>query len=181
MQNMTLWPNLENTTFYDFITFAIDLIGVPNSFHSFLKDRKNMTFMTSIGPTDNCGASSIRIVRHLLPPRVPSTTPMVFYITSQGMCNCSATSNYLFFKTFESFIRSNLCALFQRCASSPNFLPFTLIVCDLLQISMFAQCLTLLHENYRIQQLLVRCLFSACLYSEFSLCVTSHLIWVCCV
>jgi len=28
MQNMTLWPNMENMTFYDFITFVIDFVGV---------------------------------------------------------------------------------------------------------------------------------------------------------
>ena len=28
MQNMTLWPNMENMTFYDFITFDIDFVGM---------------------------------------------------------------------------------------------------------------------------------------------------------
>jgi len=28
MQNMILWPNMENKTFYDFITFVIDFVGV---------------------------------------------------------------------------------------------------------------------------------------------------------
>jgi len=27
MQNMTLWPNMENMTVYDFITFVIDFAG----------------------------------------------------------------------------------------------------------------------------------------------------------
>ena len=44
MQNMTLWPNMENTTFYDFITFIIDFVELrflfQNSFHSFLKHIK---------------------------------------------------------------------------------------------------------------------------------------------
>ena len=47
ISNMTLWPNMEDMTFYDFITFVIDFVGVrflfQNSFHSFLKHRKNMT------------------------------------------------------------------------------------------------------------------------------------------
>jgi len=28
MQNMTLRPNMENMTFYDFITFDVDFVGV---------------------------------------------------------------------------------------------------------------------------------------------------------
>jgi len=47
---------MENMSFYDVITFVIDLIRVrflcQNSFHSFLKHRKNMTFMTLNGPTN---------------------------------------------------------------------------------------------------------------------------------
>jgi len=45
---------MENMTFYDFITYVIDFIGVrflfQNSFNSFLKHRKN-TFMTLNGPS----------------------------------------------------------------------------------------------------------------------------------
>jgi len=46
---------MEDMTFYDFITFDVDFVGVQclfsNSFHSFLKHRRNMTFMTLNGPT----------------------------------------------------------------------------------------------------------------------------------
>jgi len=39
---------MENMTFYDFITFVIDVAGVrflfQNSFHSFLKHRKKYDF-----------------------------------------------------------------------------------------------------------------------------------------
>jgi len=28
MQNMSLWPNMENMTFYGFITYVIDFVGV---------------------------------------------------------------------------------------------------------------------------------------------------------
>ena len=57
MQNMALWPSMENMTFRDFITFVIDFKGVrffcQNSFHGFLKHRKHMTFMTLNGPIDD--------------------------------------------------------------------------------------------------------------------------------
>jgi len=33
MQNTTLWPNMENMTFYDFITFVIDIVGVRLLFY----------------------------------------------------------------------------------------------------------------------------------------------------
>jgi len=52
---MTLWPNMENMTFYDFIIFVIDFVRVrflfQNSFHSFLKHRKKKTVMTLNGPS----------------------------------------------------------------------------------------------------------------------------------
>ena len=48
---------MENITFYDFITFVVDFVGLRflfwNLFYSFLKHRKNMTFMTLNGPTDD--------------------------------------------------------------------------------------------------------------------------------
>jgi len=48
---------MENMTFYDFITFFIDVVGVrflfQNSFHSFLYHRKNMTSITVYGPIDH--------------------------------------------------------------------------------------------------------------------------------
>jgi len=54
---MTLWPNMENMTFYDFITFVIDFVGVrfffQISFHSFLRHRKNTNFVTLNGPRHN--------------------------------------------------------------------------------------------------------------------------------
>jgi len=28
LQNLTLWPNMENMTAYDLITFVIDFVGV---------------------------------------------------------------------------------------------------------------------------------------------------------
>jgi len=41
---------MENKTFYDFITFDVDCVGVrflfQNLFHSFLKHMKNTSFMT---------------------------------------------------------------------------------------------------------------------------------------
>jgi len=44
MQNIALWPNMKNKTFYGFITSVIDSVGVLfllwNSFHSFLKHKK---------------------------------------------------------------------------------------------------------------------------------------------
>ena len=47
---------MENMTFYDIITFVIDFVMVrfllQTSFHSFLKHRKNMTFMTVNSPSD---------------------------------------------------------------------------------------------------------------------------------
>jgi len=56
IQNMTVWPNMENMTFYDFISFDVDFVEVrflfQNSFHSFLNHGKNMTFMTLNGHTN---------------------------------------------------------------------------------------------------------------------------------
>jgi len=53
---------MENMTFYDFTTFVIDFVAVrilfKNSFHSLLKHRKNITFMTLNG-------SSYRKFRYL--------------------------------------------------------------------------------------------------------------------
>jgi len=44
---MSLWPNMENVDFYDFVTFVINFVGEQflfwNSFHNFLSHSKNMT------------------------------------------------------------------------------------------------------------------------------------------
>ena len=57
MQNMTLWPNIENMTFYDYITFAVDFVGVrflfENLFHLPEEQKKNTTLKGRIdGITD---------------------------------------------------------------------------------------------------------------------------------
>ena len=57
---------MENMTFYDFITFVINFVGVrrlfQKSFHRFLKHSKNMTFMTLTGPTHNKDWKQLAVV-----------------------------------------------------------------------------------------------------------------------
>ena len=70
MQNMTLWPNMENMTFYDFVTLVIDFIGHDFCFKiRFIASgstEKNVTFMTSNGPGYNIIYFLIRVAQLLL-------------------------------------------------------------------------------------------------------------------
>jgi len=86
VQNMTLWPKMENMIFYDFITFVIDFVGVffclKFRFIASWSTEKNMNFMTLNGPNHKNSKKSLNIICLMIyDPYYPMLNSFALYIT----------------------------------------------------------------------------------------------------